>query len=274
MNFRLVAMLAFVIVFELFAARLYARPLTDTPKVKYETVKLEIERLKRQRTIQIYLPKNYKLSHKKYPVIYLQDGQNVFSKDAIGADNWFADSLVNLMPPDKQCIIVAIHSGISSVRMQEYNPYMGLSDGAIYAAYVAKRIKPYIDTSYRTKTDARHSAVVGSSMGGLITMYLAAKYSNVFGVAGVFSPAFWYAPAVYDDMAKQAINPRSKFFFACGDAEGNEASYVNRMDSILLRKKFNTQNVPTPLVIKGGKHDEKQWRIDFEAFYKWFVESL
>jgi predicted alpha/beta superfamily hydrolase len=274
MNFKLAAPLSLVILVNCFAARLYARPLIDTPKAKYETVKLEIERLKRQRTIQIYLPKSYSVAHKKYPVIYLQDGQNIFIKDAISTDNWFVDSLINLMPAERQCIVVAIHSGISRVRMQEYNPYINLNDGAIYAAYVAKRIKPYIDSNYRTRPEAKYSVIAGSSMGGLIAMYIAAKYSNTFGIAGIFSPAFWYAPGVFDDMAKQPINSRSKFFFAYGDAEGNESDYVNRMDSILLRKRFSLKSVPTPLLIKGGKHDEQQWRIAFEAFYNWFTEKL
>jgi predicted alpha/beta superfamily hydrolase len=274
MNFKLIAPLSLLIWLSFFTARVYACTLIDTPKAKYETVKLEIERLKRQRTIQIYLPKSYAVAHKKFPVIYLQDGQNIFIKDAINTDNWFVDSLVNLMPPEKQCIIVAIHSGISRVRMQEYNPYMGLNDGAIYAAYVAKRIKPYIDSNYRTRPDAKYSAIAGSSMGGLIAMYIAAKYSDKFGVAGIFSPAFWYAPAVFDDVTKQPINPKSKFFFACGDAEGNERQYMGRMDSILLRKNFNIKNVPAPLLIKDGKHDEKQWRVAFEAFYNWFTAKL
>ncbi|MDB5004193.1 MAG: hypothetical protein JWQ34_2418 [Mucilaginibacter sp.] len=245
----------------------------DTATARYEAAKLEIPQLKRLRTIRIYLPKSYTTSHKKYPVIYMQDGQSAFSKGAKDGDNWYADSLVNLMPADKQCIIVAIHSGNNSNRMNEYNPYLINNEGAIYAHYVAKIVKPYIDSNYRTKKDPKYSVVVGSSMGGLITLYIAARYSNIFGVAGVFSPAFWYSAGAFDAIVKQPISLKSKFFFACGDAEGNEIAYVNRMDTILLHKKFVIKNVPAPLVIKGGKHDEKQWRIAFEAFYRWFTDN-
>jgi predicted alpha/beta superfamily hydrolase len=268
MKFRLLFTLAFMLMLAEFA---YAAVPADTPR--YDIVKLEIKRLKRQRTIRIYLPPGYSSSHKKFPVIYMQDGQTAFIKGAYNNESWYADSLVNLMPPDRRAIIVAIQSGISSARMQEYNPYTGTSDAAIYAAYVAKDVKTYIDTTYRTLKDAKHTAVAGSAMGGIISTYIAAKYSDIFGVAGIFSPAYWYAQAIYDDMNRQAINPRSKFFFAYGDAEHNEHEYVNRMLAI-LQKKMSRKNTPAPTVIKGGKNDEKQWRVDFEVFYRWFANQF
>lgn len=269
MKFRLLAILVLLLSL---TDQLYAYAPADTPR--YDMVKLEIKRLKRQRTLHIYFPPSYWNTRKKFPVIYVQDGQTTFINGAYNNESLYADSLVNLMPTDKQCIIVAIQSGITSARMQEYNPYTGTSDAAIYAAYVAKDVKTYIDTTFRTLKDAKHTAIVGSSMGGLISMYIAAKYSDVFGVAGIFSPAFWYAPAVYDDMAKQAINRKSKFFFACGDAEPDETEYINRMTTLLLQKKISRKNIPAPMVVKGGKANEKQWRIDFEAFYRWFTGQL
>lgn len=270
MKFKLIGL--FVLSF-LFAGQLYASTRIDTPF--YDHVKLEIKRLKRQRTLHIYLPPSYWAARKKFPVIYMQDGQTSFIKEAENPnESWYADSLVNLMPADKQCIIVAIQSGITSARMQEYNPYLGNDDAAIYAAYVAKDVKTYIDTTFRTLSDAKHTAIVGSSMGGLISTYMAAKYSNVFGIAGIFSPAYWYATPVYEDIAKQPVNPKSKFFFAYGDDESNESEYVTKMTALLLQKKINKKNIPTPYVVKGGKHDERQWRLDFEAFYRWFAEQL
>ncbi|GAA4088348.1 hypothetical protein GCM10022392_06950 [Mucilaginibacter panaciglaebae] len=253
------------------ADHLYAAAV-DTPR--YDIVKLEIKRLKRQRTLHIYFPPSYWNTRKKFPVIYVQDGQTTFIEGAYNNESLYADSLVNMMPPNKQCIIVAIQSGINSVRMQEYNPYIGTSDAAIYAAYVAKDVKTYIDTTFRTLKDAKHTAIVGSSMGGLISMYIAAKYSDIFGVAGIFSPAFWYAPMVYDDVARQGINSKSRFFFAYGDAENNEAEYANRMRTLLLQKRIGSKNIPAPMVVKGGKANEKQWRIDFEVFYRWFTGQL
>lgn len=269
MKFRLIFILFLTLSL---ADQLYAQVKADTPF--YDVVKLEIKRLKRQRTLHIYLPPSYWAARKKFPVIYMQDGQTSFIKGAYNNESWYADSLVNLMSPNKQCIIVAIQSGISSVRMQEYNPYAGSEDAAIYAAFVTKDVKTYIDTTFRTLSDAKHTAIVGSSMGGLISTYMAAKYSDIFGVAGLFSPAYWYAQPVYDDIAKQNINPKSKFFFAYGDAESNENEYVNQMINLLLQKKISRKNIPTPFVVKDGRNNEKQWRIDFEAFYRWFADQF
>ncbi|MFD2871093.1 alpha/beta hydrolase [Mucilaginibacter ximonensis] len=269
MKFRLIAILLLLLPL---ADQVYAATAIDTPR--YDIVKLEIKQLKRQRTLHIYFPPSYWNTRKKFPVIYMQDGQTAFIEGAENNESLYADSLVNLMPTNKQCIIVAIQSGITSARMQEYNPYAGDNDAAIYAAYVVKDVKTYIDTTFRTLSDAKHTAVVGSSMGGLISTYIAAKYSDVVGVVGLFSPAYWYAKPVYDDIAKQNINPKTRFFFAYGDAEGNENEYISQMVDLLLQKKINPKNIPAPFVAKGGKHDEKQWRIDFEAFYRWFVDGL
>jgi len=269
MKFRLLGIL---ILLTLLAGQVSAQVFIDTPR--FDKVKLEIKRLARQRTLHIYFPPSYWNTRKKFPVIYMQDGQTVYKEGVEGNESLYADSLVNLMPTDKQCIIVAIQSGINSARMQEYNPYIGSNDAAIYAAYVVKDVKTYMDTTFRTLKDAKHTAVVGSSMGALISTYIAAKYSNIVGAAGIFSPTYWYAPAVYDDMAKQAINSKSRFFFACGDAENNELDYINRMTALLRQKKIPAKNIPTPMLVKGAKANEQQWRIDFEAFYRWFVGEL
>ncbi|TSJ40570.1 alpha/beta hydrolase [Mucilaginibacter corticis] len=251
-----------------------AQKLVDTAQAKYETSKLVIERLKRQRTLQIYLPKGYSTSSKRYPVIYIQDGQDAYIKDALDGDKWYADSLVNLMAEERQCILVAVYAGSGSTRTNEYNPYLGNSDGAIYASYLAKVVKPYIDANYHTKDDAKYTAIVGSAAGGIIATYTTAKYSDVFGVAGIFSPAYKESPGIFDDMTKQAINSKSRFFLAYGDVEDNEAADVNRMSNILRHKKMSSKNTPTPLVIKSAKADQKQWRTDFEAFYNWFIDKL
>ncbi|MDB5155685.1 MAG: hypothetical protein JWR50_392 [Mucilaginibacter sp.] len=274
MKLKRIVIIPVIFLFILLPGSVSAQKLADTTQPKYETTKLVIERLKRQRTLQIYLPKSYSTSSKKYPVIYIQDGQDAFIKDALDADKWYADSLVNLMPEERQCILVAIYAGFGGSHINEYNPYLGNSDGAIYASYLAKVVKPYIDANYRTKTDAKYTAIVGSSTGGIITTYAAAKYSDVFGIAGIFSPAYKLAPAIFDDMTKQAINSRSGFFLAYGDAEDNEADEVNRMSTVLRHKKLSSKNIPAPLVIKGAKAGQKQWRVDFEAFYNWFINRL
>jgi len=81
-------------------------------------------------------------------------------------------------------------------------------------------LKPYIDKNYRTLADKQNTFIAGSSMGGLISMYAVLKYPKVFGGAGVFSPAFWIGPKIFDDIMKKGIAVNSKIYFYCGGQEG------------------------------------------------------
>ncbi|MGF7074843.1 putative alpha/beta superfamily hydrolase [Mucilaginibacter sp. 3215] len=125
------------------------------------------------------------------------------------------------IPVQQESIIVGIDHG-GEYRITEYDPYnskYGEGRGDDYVQFLIKELKPYIDGHYRTQTDAAHTTIAGSSMGGLISMYAALKYPGVFGNAGVFSPAFWIAPQIYDQAQQSVVNKNSRFYFVCGDAE-------------------------------------------------------
>src|SRR4030095_10515285 len=113
--------------------------------------------------------------------------------------------------------------------MNEYNPYdhekFGRGEGELYVDFLAKTLKPYIDKNYRTKKDAANTLIAGSSMGGLISMYAVIKYPKTFGKAGVFSPAFWVAPQLQDDIEKKVKSSTHKnvrIYFYAGEQEGVE----------------------------------------------------
>lgn len=109
-------------------------------------------------------------------------------------------------------------------------------------------------------------------MGGLISMYATVKYPKVFGNAGIFSPAFWINPSIYD-YAKANVSKASRYYFVCGDLESaKETDDMNKMVTILKAKGFTDKNAPAT-VITGAKHNEQQWRGDFPAFYKWLVSK-
>lgn len=243
----------------------------DTARVVIS--KINMPQLGRERTIRVYLPAGYATSNRKYPVLYMHDGQNLFAGNTSFAGSWLIDSLLKTMPADKQMIVVGIDNE-GKYRMAEYNAYeskYARPEGDAYIEFIAKTLKPHIDSLYRTKKEAKHTAIAGSSMGGLISMYAAVKHPDVFGVAGVFSPSFWIAPKLYTLVEEQKMNTKQRYFLACGDKEGDETEYVARMDSVLINKKFNRKNVPAPLVIKDGKHNEAQWKIAFKVFYAWLV---
>jgi len=248
---------------------------TASPNVHIISEKFEIPQLNRERRVWIYLPADYATSRKKYPVIYMHDGQNLFDEYTAGYGEWGIDEIMDKIPADKQCIIVGIDHG-GDYRITEYDPYdskYGKGRGDDYVDFLAKTLKPYIDKNYRTKKDAKYTTIAGSSMGGLISAYAVLKYPDVFGNAGIFSPAFWIAPDIYTYAQKQNISAKTRFYFICGDIESTDmVPDMQRFAAILRTKGSSDKNTPA-VIMAGYKHNEKQWNTDFPAFYNWLING-
>jgi len=232
-----------------------------------------IPQLNRDRRVWIYLPKNYSTSKASYPVLYMHDGQNLFDNATSFAGEWGVDDAID--SAKKQCIVVGIDNG-GPVRMNEYNPYdhekFGAGQGALYVDFLAKTLKPYIDKHYRTKKDATNTIIAGSSMGGLISMYAVMKYPKVFGKAGVFSPAFWAAPALktdLDKMVKSSTHKNVRIYFYAGEQEGNQMVVDMLYIFEAMRKK--TAAKMKVKINAEGRHNEPTWRNEFPAFYNWIL---
>src|SRR5436190_6174599 len=167
-----------------------------------------IPQLNRTRRVWIYLPPSYNSSNKKYPVLYMHDGQNIFDDATSFSGEWGVDEALDTLGlKTKECIVVGIDNG-SDKRLNEYCPYdfslqsgqKGKGEGDLYLQFLAKTLKPFVDKKYRTLKDSKNTFTAGSSMGGLISMYAVLKYPKTFGGAGVFSPAFWVGPKIFDDI--------------------------------------------------------------------------
>ncbi|QEM09504.1 alpha/beta hydrolase [Mucilaginibacter rubeus] len=246
---------------------------TATARVHIISENFEIPQLGRERRVWIYLPAGYDTGSKKYPVIYMHDGQNLFDEYTSSYGEWGIDEIMDKMPEQEESIIVGIDHG-GDYRLTEYNPYdskYGKGRGDDYVQFLVKNLKPYIDAHYRTESDATHTTIAGSSMGGLISMYALLKYPEVFGNAGVFSPAFWNAPQLFD-LAKQVkISAKSRFYFVCGDAESDTmVPDMQKMADVVKSRGIKAENAPVT-VIKGASHNEKQWNGDWPGFYKWLI---
>jgi predicted alpha/beta superfamily hydrolase len=246
---------------------------TASANVHIINEQFDMPQLGRQRKVWIYLPADYASSHKKYPVIYMHDGQNLFDEYTSGYGEWGVDEIMDKLPAKDQCIIVGIDHG-GTYRITEYDPYdskYGKGQGNEYIEFLVKTLKPYIDQHYRTETDAGHTTIAGSSMGGLISMYAVLKYPGVFGNAGIFSPAFWIAPDIYKYALQTNLNSKLRFYFVCGDAESeNMVADMQKMADLIRSKGISEKNTPEVLA-KGAKHNEKQWNGDFPGFYNWLV---
>lgn len=248
---------------------------TASPQVHIISGKFEMPQLGRQRRIWIYLPADYQSSKRKFAVIYMHDGQNLFDSVTSGYGEWGVDEILDKLSGKKECIVVGIDHG-GDYRITEYDPYdskYGKGRGDDYLDFIVKTLKPYIDDHYRTKPDALNTTIAGSSMGGLISMYGALKYPEIFGNAGIFSPAFWIAPDIYKYASGKKLPSTSRFYFVCGDAESdNMVSDMQKMVSIIRSKIHDAKKSPV-VIIKGASHNEKQWNGDFPDFYRWLMNS-
>ncbi|MGN6398000.1 MAG: alpha/beta hydrolase-fold protein [Mucilaginibacter sp.] len=247
---------------------------TASAQVHIVSDKFKIPQLGRERKIWIYLPADYQTSAKKFPVIYMHDGQNLFDAYTSGYGEWGVDEIMDKLAVQHESIVVGIDHGGDN-RITEYDPYdskYGKGRGDDYTEFLVKTLKPYIDAHYRTKRGAANTTVAGSSMGGLISMYAAIKYPKVFGKAGIFSPAFWIAPEIYKYAEIHKISSKSGFYFVCGDAESDSmVTDMKKMADIVRSKNPNQENSPV-VIIKGASHNEKQWNGDFPAFYEWLFK--
>ena len=229
-----------------------------------------IPQLNRKRRIWIYLPPDH--TTKKYPVLYMHDGQNVFDDATSFSGEWGIDEFMDTTSKQKMIVVAVDHGG--DKRLNEYNPYdhqrFGKGEGEEYINFLVKTLKPYIDKRYRTKRKKEYTFIAGSSMGGLISMYAALKYPKVFGGAGVFSPAFWTAPAIDHDIRKYGRKLKSKVYFYAGKLEG-DAMVPDMLKAFDVMLKVSKAKMIT-VIRDEGRHNEPTWRKEFPLFYNWLVE--
>ena len=260
---------------DLFASSSQTRKSTANKNVRIIDTAFFIPQLNRTRRVWIYLPPTYNSSTKKYPVLYMHDGQNVFDDATSFSGEWGVDEAIDTLgSKTKECIVVGIDNG-GTKRLNEYCPYdfslqggqKGNGEGDLYIQFLVKTLKPHIDKKYRTLKDSKNTFTAGSSMGGLISMYAALKYPKVFGGAGVFSPAFWVAPKIFDEIKAKGKKVNAKIYFYAGVDEGESMVPMtirafNEMHRV-SRSKMST------VIRAGGKHNEPRWRIEFPLFYEW-----
>jgi predicted alpha/beta superfamily hydrolase len=242
-----------------------------------------IPQLNRKRRVWVYVPPTYNSSDKKYPVLYMHDGQNVFDDATSFSGEWGVDEAIDTLGLKyKECIVVGIDNG-GNERLSEYSPYdfkwqTGQTSytnikavGDKYVDFLVKTLKPFIDKKYRTLKNKDNTYTAGSSMGGLISMYAVLKYPKVFGGAGVFSPAFWTAPKIFDDIKSKGKKVNSKIYFYAGD---DEAESMVPMTLQAFNEMHRVSKSKMCEVIRaGGKHNEQRWRVEFPFFFEWLIKN-
>jgi metallo-beta-lactamase class B len=252
---------------------------TASPQVRVLAENFDMPQLGRQRRVWLYLPADYaRHPQRRYPVLYLHDGQNVFDEATSFSGEWGVDEALDRLHAAGQdaggAIVVAVDNG-GEFRADEYIPWpnTGLKKGGQGSAYVdflAQTLKPYIDSHYRTRPEAAHTGVAGSSLGGLISLYAALRYPQVFGRIGLFSPAFWVCnDSLKRYFASHPAAPGTKFYFVCGPKES--PSMLPQM--VGWRDALRAGGVPAAnLHLQApadGEHREWFWQREFPAAYQW-----
>lgn len=237
-----------------------------------------------QRTIYVYTPPGYdNNTTQRYPVLYLHDGQNIFDDATAASGEWYADEIATMLIKNKKlppCIIVGI-SVRGEDRINEYTPvamrrYDGLGKpddiggkGFMHAQMIAEEIKPFIDSTYRTLKDRANTAVGGSSLGGLMSIYTAMTYPNTFGRVMAMSPSVWWSNSwilasiqqtVADSIATCLKPSQSRIWIDVGDAEGVEAVEGTRaLKNLFVEKGWKLNSNLMYMEAKNAPHSETAW---------------
>ncbi|HWP40565.1 MAG TPA: alpha/beta hydrolase-fold protein [Tepidisphaeraceae bacterium] len=244
--------------------------------------KFRSQLLNNERTIMVYLPPGYDQSPElACPVLYMHDGQNLFdAATSFAGIEWKVDEAAQELIGQgriEPLIIVGIYN--SEQRTAEFTPPCPDSTGGeserglLYARFIVEEVKPFIDKTYRTKPDRKNTAMAGSSMGGMITLYIASSFPQVFGQAAVLTP---HLRVGQRDIVKELSAgdtqwmKNMRFWIDMGDNAGQNypganpvedaRALVQVLDKAGLRQGIDYQYVEIP----GGEHNESAWqaRID------------
>jgi len=231
---------------------------------------LYITELNIKRRIWVYLPGDYAISEKRYPVLYMQDGQNLFDVKTSFSGEWQIDEYLDTV--NFAGIVVGIDNG-GDLRMNEYNPNdteeHGMGLGKIYLRIVATILKPYVDKNFRTLPGPGHTAIAGSSMGGLISFYAGLYHPKIFGAIGVISPSFWLVPNLLQqiDELPSKGHKQQRYYFYGGRKEGEQMVELIEEVSSRLKERFSCK--VSVNISETGTHSESSWRKMFPDFYEW-----
>lgn len=247
---------------------------TALPNVLVLPEQLTIPGLQRQRQLRLYLPPDYANSRRRYPVLYMHDGQNLYDAATGYAGEWQVDETLNQLSRSGKLdlIVVGIDHG-SEKRITELNPWnnaeFGAGEGVAYMDFLVSVVKPYIDQHYRTKADRQNTAIMGSSLGGLISHYAIARYPEVFSKAGIFSPSYWIAPEGFQFFAETALKKDARLYMLAGGKEGEtQIPDVKRVYASVLDKGHPAQGV-TLKIAPEGEHNEAFWSEEFAQAVLW-----
>ena len=233
---------------------------TFTKDMRFQHFHSEV--MSQERSMLVMLPPGYdEAKEKRYPVLYMHDGQSVFV-------NWRIDELTQPLFTNGQMqpiIIVAIFNGDSQEeRFNDYTPtrdsrFAKSGNADAYGRMIVEELKPIIDAEYRTLPDQANTGIGGTSLGGLVSIYLALKYPATFGKAAVMSPSVWWDnQMIVREVKRINAKPPVKVWLDVGTEEGSRSiAETKALRDALLEKGWKRDSDLKYFEAKGAEHNEK-----------------
>lgn len=229
------------------------------------------------RDILVYLPPDYDRSNARYPVIYMHDGQNLFDQATSYTCEWQVDETMEELSRAGYGAIVVGIPNCGTKRIAEYSPFDDARHGAglgdAYLAFVVETLKPTIDQTFRTLPDRLHTGIMGSSMGGLISLYAFFRYPEVFGFVGVMSPSLWFAEQAIVPFVEAAPFAAGTIYMDIGRLEGiDELVDFRRMCALLIDKGYRPGSDILCVEEPTAEHCEPAWAGRLHAALRFLLE--
>jgi predicted alpha/beta superfamily hydrolase len=233
------------------------------------------------RDVIVYVPPGYEDEPERtYPVLYLHDGQNLFDgrtsfvKDRTWQVREHADAAIEASEVEPLVVVGIYNTGDRRLAeyTHEYNWQMGGGQADAYGKLITRELMPWIASQYRVRQDRENTGLGGSSLGGLVSLYLGLRYPTVFGKLAVMSPSVWWnhkSILGYLNEHAPQMWERPKMWLDVGDREGQKA--VRDAEHLARRLKANGWKPGESLhfeKVEGGTHDEASWAGRVRAMLK------
>jgi predicted alpha/beta superfamily hydrolase len=237
-----------------------------------------------EHTLLVYRPPGYRDERvRRFPVLYLHDGQNVFDRaTSATGEEWSVDETAQRLIESgviEPIIIVGIYNA-GHRRIDQYTPTRdprkkvgGKADA--YARMLVQEIKPFIDRRYRTLRSAANTGLGGSSLGGLLTMHLGLRYHTVFNRLAVLSPSVWWNDrAIVREVEALTAKPPLRIWLDSGTGEGADVTRDTRLlRDALVRKGWASGRDLAYLEAEGGGHNEQSWAKRVEGVLRFLFPA-
>ncbi|HLM56226.1 MAG TPA: alpha/beta hydrolase-fold protein [Pyrinomonadaceae bacterium] len=223
------------------------------------------------RQLVVYLPPGYEADgERSYPVLYMQDGQNLFDgrTSFVPGQHWHLNETADNLIQEgaiEPLIIVGVYNACER-RIEEYTPAVDpnfkVGGGAdLYGRMLAEELKPYVDANYRTKPGREHTGIGGSSLGGLVSLYLGMRHADTFGRVVAMSPSLWWDNCwLLRNLDAVARGPKTKVWLDAGTLEGaNTVCHAETLRDALVARGYAPGEDVEFMSAAGARHTERDW---------------